>query len=117
MVHRQRRPSVRRPRGHLSGEWAGGPDRRAVGGTGAATARGQEARAPAEVGETAAHERDPVAGAHRCAVAGCAGGLWPWQTVYGLFRRWQRDGTRQRVLAGLQGRADAAGLNTWDVSV
>jgi transposase len=27
----------------------------------------------------------------------------PWQTVYGLFRRWQRDGTWARVLTGLQG--------------
>jgi transposase len=41
----------------------------------------------------------------------------PWQTVYGLFRRWQRDGTWARMLAGLQARADAAGLVTWDVSV
>jgi transposase len=41
----------------------------------------------------------------------------PWQTVYGLFRRWQRDGTWAQVLAGLQARADAAGLITWDVSV
>jgi transposase len=41
----------------------------------------------------------------------------PWQTVYGLFRRWQRDGTWRRVLAGLQVGADAAGLITWDVSV
>lgn len=41
----------------------------------------------------------------------------PWETVYGLFRRWQRDGTWQRILAGLQARADAAGLITWDVSV
>ena len=41
----------------------------------------------------------------------------PWQTVYGLFRRWQRDGTWARVLAGLQAGADAAGLITWDVSV
>jgi transposase len=40
-----------------------------------------------------------------------------WQTVYGLFRRWQRDGTWARVLTGLQARADAAGLITWDVSV
>lgn len=40
-----------------------------------------------------------------------------WLTVYGLFRRWQRDGTWARVLAGLQARADAAGLITWDVSV
>jgi transposase len=41
----------------------------------------------------------------------------PWQSVYGLFRRWQRDGTWQQILAGLQARADAAGLICWDVSV
>ena len=41
----------------------------------------------------------------------------PWESVYGLFRRWQRDGTWARVLASLQARADAAGLITWDVSV
>ncbi|SCL14946.1 Putative transposase of IS4/5 family [Micromonospora rhizosphaerae] len=41
----------------------------------------------------------------------------PWQTVYGLFRRWQRAGVWQQIVAGLQARADAAGLITWDVSV
>ncbi|MEU8206119.1 IS5 family transposase, partial [Streptosporangium sp. NPDC049046] len=41
----------------------------------------------------------------------------PWQTVYGLFRRWQRDGTWPRLLTGLQARADAAGLITWEVNV
>ena len=41
----------------------------------------------------------------------------PWQTVYGLFRRWQRDGTWQRILTGLQAQADAKGLITWEVSV
>ncbi len=41
----------------------------------------------------------------------------PWQTVYGLFRRWQRDGTWKRILTRLQARADAEGLITWDVSV
>lgn len=41
----------------------------------------------------------------------------PWQTVYGLFRRWQRDGTWAQILTALQARADAAGLITWDVSV
>jgi transposase len=41
----------------------------------------------------------------------------PWQTVYGPFRRWQRDGTWARILAGLQAHADVAGLITWDVSV
>ena len=41
----------------------------------------------------------------------------PWQTVYGLFRRWQRNGTWARILTGLQSIADAAGLITWDVGV
>lgn len=41
----------------------------------------------------------------------------PWQTIYGLFRRWQRAGVWQRIVTGLQTRADAAGLITWDVSV
>ena len=45
-----------------------------------------------------------------------------WQTVYGLFRRWQRAGVwavtmAAVMMAGLQARADAAGLITWDVSV
>ena len=40
-----------------------------------------------------------------------------WRTVYGLYRRWQRSGVWAQVLAGLQGRADALGLITWDVSV
>jgi transposase len=37
--------------------------------------------------------------------------------VYGLFRRWQRDGTWQRILTALQAQADAEGLITWEVSV
>lgn len=41
----------------------------------------------------------------------------PWQTVYGLFRRWQRDGSWARIITGLQARADALGLITWEVSV
>jgi len=40
-----------------------------------------------------------------------------WQAVYGLFRRWQLAGAWQRIVTGLQARADAAGLITWDVSV
>ncbi|MFB9477719.1 IS5 family transposase, partial [Nonomuraea salmonea] len=40
-----------------------------------------------------------------------------WQTIYGLFRRWQRAGIWQQILTALQARADAAGLITWDVSV
>src|SRR3954447_23216260 len=41
----------------------------------------------------------------------------PWQTVYGLFRRWQRAGVWQQIVTGLPAHADAAGLITWDVSV
>ncbi|RGC65245.1 Transposase DDE domain protein [Micromonospora sp. MW-13] len=41
----------------------------------------------------------------------------PWQTVYGLFRRWQRAGVWLRIVTGLQTRADVVGLIGWDVSV
>ncbi len=40
----------------------------------------------------------------------------PWQTVYGLFRRWQRDGIWPGLLTRLQARADVAGLITWEVN-
>ncbi|MGW7482083.1 IS5 family transposase [Nonomuraea muscovyensis] len=40
-----------------------------------------------------------------------------WETVYGLFRRWQRDGTWARIVRDLQALADAEGLITWDVNV
>ena len=41
----------------------------------------------------------------------------PWQTVYGLFRNWQRNGVWRQILTQLQAQADAGGLITWDVSV
>ena len=41
----------------------------------------------------------------------------PWQTIYGLFRRWQREGTWQKILAAVQAVADAAGGIVWDVSI
>ncbi|MBF4476681.1 IS5 family transposase [Rhodococcus rhodochrous] len=41
----------------------------------------------------------------------------PWQTVYGLFRRWQRAGVWAQILTALQALADAAGEIVWDVSV
>ena len=41
----------------------------------------------------------------------------PWQTVYGLFRRWQREGTWAMLLTKLQCAADAEGRIIWDVSV
>ncbi|MGC4986058.1 transposase [Streptomyces sp. DT193] len=41
----------------------------------------------------------------------------PWGRVYDLFRRWQRDGTWQRILTQLQARAEAENLITWDFNV
>lgn len=41
----------------------------------------------------------------------------PWETVHGLFRRWQRDGTWHCIFERLQARADVEGLITWDVPV
>jgi transposase len=40
----------------------------------------------------------------------------PWQTVYGLFRRWQQDGTWGRIRAELRSQPGADELITWDVS-
>ncbi|WP_373565511.1 IS5 family transposase [Actinosynnema pretiosum] len=40
----------------------------------------------------------------------------PWQTVYGVFRRWQRAGVWQAILTALQARADAEDVIVWDVS-
>lgn len=40
-----------------------------------------------------------------------------WETVYGLFRRWQRDGTWKQILSQLQAQGDEQGLITWEVSV
>ncbi|MFF4893467.1 IS5 family transposase [Micromonospora chersina] len=41
----------------------------------------------------------------------------PWPTVYGLFRRWQRDGTWDKILSALQAAGDATGRIGWAVSV
>ncbi|MFE1788087.1 transposase [Streptomyces sp. NPDC059525] len=41
----------------------------------------------------------------------------PWSRVYDLFRRWQRNGTWQRILTQLQSLADAKGAITWDLNV
>ena len=40
-----------------------------------------------------------------------------WQSIYGLFRRWQRTRVWPLILAKLQAFADAAGLICWTVSV
>ncbi|MEV5082006.1 transposase [Streptomyces sp. NPDC056159] len=41
----------------------------------------------------------------------------PWDRVYDLFRRWQRNGTWKRLFEQLQAEADVKGLITWDVRV
>ncbi|MFI0453113.1 transposase [Actinomadura sp. 6N118] len=41
----------------------------------------------------------------------------PWGRVYDLFRRWQRNGTWQRIFTELRARADAKDLITWDLNV
>ena len=40
-----------------------------------------------------------------------------WQSVYALFRSWQRDGTWAAMVTALQAAADAAGRIGWDVSI
>jgi transposase len=40
-----------------------------------------------------------------------------WQTIYGLFRRWQLNGTWAAILTGLQALSSEAGLIEWVVSV
>lgn len=39
----------------------------------------------------------------------------PWQSVYTRFRRWQRAGVWDRVLAALQAAADERGELDWDL--
>jgi transposase len=94
-----------------------GSDQRAVGQAGAAAAKGKKAGRPPRWSKrqlidgirwrtrTGAPWRDTPAR------------YGPWQTVYGLFRRWQRDGTWKRILSQLQAQAAANGLITWEVSV
>ncbi len=63
---------------------------------------------------------------HRRAVNGvlwvlCSGAAWrdlperygPFQTAHRRHLRWRRDGTWERVLAGLRARADQRGLIDW----
>lgn len=39
----------------------------------------------------------------------------PWQTLYGRFRRWTRDGFFLRMARVLQLRLDQAGMIAWDL--
>lgn len=41
----------------------------------------------------------------------------PWNRIYDSFRRWQWNGTWQRILTQLQSLADARGEIVWDLSI
>ncbi|MFE3902052.1 hypothetical protein ACFXPY_17385 [Streptomyces sp. NPDC059153] len=41
----------------------------------------------------------------------------PWARVYGLFRRWQRNGTWQRISTELQTQVEPKKLITWDLNI
>ncbi|GIG00143.1 hypothetical protein Cci01nite_52360 [Catellatospora citrea] len=41
----------------------------------------------------------------------------PRQTVYSLFRRWQRSGVWVQLVTAMQARADADGRLCWKVNV
>ncbi|MFF5390258.1 transposase [Streptomyces sp. NPDC013012] len=41
----------------------------------------------------------------------------PWSRIYDSFRRWQRNGTWQRILTRLQSLADSEGAIAWDLGV
>jgi transposase len=79
-----------------------GPDQRAMGQAGAAAAQGKKAGRPPSWSK-----RQLINGIRWRTRTGAP---WrdvparygPWQTVYGLVRRWQRDGTWQRILTALQ---------------
>ena len=50
-------------------------------------------------------------------MAGSAGGVRPWQTVWKRHARFSKDGTWDKVLLVLQAEADAKGEIDWKVSV
>jgi transposase len=62
-------------------------------------------------------QRHLVEAFYRGALAGPAGAVRPWQTCYERFRRWQDDGTWQRLLTHVQTKSDAVGEVDWEVVV
>jgi transposase len=118
MVHRPRRTRIRRPRGHHTGDEAVRPDRRAVW-----AVLEPLLPQPKRSGRPSLWSKRQLIDGIRWRIR--VGAPWrdlpaeygSWQAAYALFRRWQRDGTWQRVLTALQALADAQGQITWDISV
>lgn len=88
-----------------------------MGQTGAVAPEGNEAWPAADLAEAAADRRHTVADPDRTPWRDVPERYGPWDRVYDLFRRRQRDGTWKRVFTELQAQADAKDLITWDVSV
>lgn len=88
-----------------------------MGEPGAAAACSQAAGSTVEMDQTAAHRRDPPAGADRRSRGGtCPSATAPDRRSTGfspLATQWNLA----RILAALQTRADAAGLITWEANV
>jgi len=68
-------------------------------------------------GPQGSDQRHPVAGEDGSPWRDMPERYGPWETAYGLFRQWQRDGVWAQVLTRLQAAAEAEQIITWDVSV
>ncbi|MFE0381804.1 transposase [Streptomyces inhibens] len=83
-----------------------------MGRTGPAVAEGQEAGSAADMDQAAADRRIRFRVRTGVPWRDIPAEYGPWGRVYDLFRRWQRDGTWQRIFIALQARADAKDLIT-----
>ncbi len=88
-----------------------------MGGAGAVVAEGGQGRAAARLASAAADRRHTVPGPTGVPWRDVPVEYGPWSRIYDLFRRWQRNGTWQRILTRLQSLADAKGAIVWDLSV
>ncbi|MFR0357618.1 transposase [Streptomyces sediminimaris] len=82
---------------------AWGSDEQPVGPAGAGATAGHQTGPAAGVDATAADERRTVANPDRCPWRDAPERHGPWERVYDLFRRWQRDGTWARLVSRLHG--------------
>ncbi|MEU1199729.1 transposase [Streptomyces sp. NPDC005813] len=101
----------------ISFHGAGRSHGRAMGGTGAVVAEGDEGGRP-----PVWPRRQSIDGIRFRVRTGVPWRDMPvdyglWGRVYDLFRRWQRNGTWHRILTRLKSLADAKGAISWDLSV
>jgi len=60
-------------------------------------------------------QRHVLGARFRCTVARHARAVWPWETVYGRFRRWTDEGLIDRMLQQLHVSLDEDGRIDWSV--